>query len=68
MKTTYKDAKISLRLSSELLEDLKQESENLNVNLSDYINKVLSDRKQASQIELRFKNLEDAVFGNTQAA
>lgn len=68
MKQIYKDAKISLRLNSELLEDVKTEADELNLTLSDYINKILLERKQANQIEARFKTLENAVFGKTTQA
>jgi predicted CopG family antitoxin len=62
MKTTLKDSQISLRLNSEMLEDMKLSAKSENISLSDYITRLHQDRKKGDSLETRLESLEKVVY------
>ena len=67
MRTTLKDAQISIRFSSDVLESMKREASAENISLSDFITKLFQEREKGNQLEARLEALERAVFQNSAA-
>jgi len=67
MRTTLKDAQISIRFSSEVLEAMKKEASAENISLSDFLTKLFQEREKGNQLESRLEALERAVFQQSAA-
>ena len=67
-KSTHKDATLSIRISSDVLNKLKTSALELNISVSDYITKLVEQKQDDSELDYRVKVLEDAVFRQKQVA
>ena len=62
MKTTLKDAQVSLRFNKEILDSMKDMAASENISLSDFIAKLFQERDKKDEMESRLEALERAVF------
>jgi predicted DNA-binding ribbon-helix-helix protein len=67
MKTVLKDAQVSLRLSSDVAEQLKRCAAEENLSLADYVTKIFKERQNKDDLSERVKALERAVFQQSAA-
>lgn len=67
-KQVLKDAQLSVRISSEILNEMKREASELNISLADYVLRLYEKTHSESDLEQRVKSLERAVFHQSNAA
>lgn len=67
MKNILKDAQVSLRLSSEVAEQLKRCASEENLSLADYVTKIFKERLDKDDLAERVKALERVVFQSSAA-
>jgi predicted CopG family antitoxin len=72
MKASHKNAQMTIRISEEMLEKMKQDAKQLNLSLSDFIIDIYQKRESNLDLEMRLnarlEALERAVFHQSQAA
>ena len=68
MRTTLKDAQISVRFNSEILEAMKKEASAENISLSDFLTRLFQEREKSNLIESRLEALERVVYQSSTAA
>ncbi|MUG99789.1 hypothetical protein F7734_48960 [Scytonema sp. UIC 10036] len=67
-KPVLKDAQLSVRISSEILEKMKQEASELNLSMADFVLKLYQEHQSKEDLEERVRALERAVFQQSNAA
>ena len=67
-KPTFKDAQMTIRLSSEVLEALKQDAKAENLSMADFVVKLYQAYKQENDTKSRLDALERAVFQRQSGA
>lgn len=67
-KPTFKDAQMTIRISSELLEALKKDAKSENLSMADFVVKLYQAYKVEDDIKARLETLERAVFHQSGVA
>ncbi|MBW4607096.1 MAG: hypothetical protein KME22_07695 [Hassallia sp. WJT32-NPBG1] len=67
-KPTFKDAQMTIRISSDLLEALKKDAKNENLSMADFVVKLYQAYKVQDDVKARLEALERAVFHQSSAA
>jgi predicted DNA binding CopG/RHH family protein len=67
-KPTLKDAQVTIRLNSELLEQMKNDARNDNLSIADFVVKLYQAYKEGDDVQSRLEALERAVFHQSQIA
>lgn len=65
-KPTYKDAQLTIRINSELLEQMKKDAKNSNLSMADFVVKLYENYNEKSDVTSRLEALERAVFHQSQ--
>ncbi|NEQ28886.1 MAG: hypothetical protein F6K28_60055 [Microcoleus sp. SIO2G3] len=68
MKTTLKDAQVSLRFNKEILEAMKASAASENISLSDYLAKLYQERNEKDDLKARVEAIERVLFHQSKAA
>lgn len=66
-RQTFKDAQMTIRISSELLESLKKDAKDENLSMADFVVKLYQTYKEKDDIKARLEILERAVFQQSAA-
>ena len=66
-RPSFKDAQLSIRISSEILEEFKQEAKKSNLSMADYFLKIYQERKNEDDIRARLNVLERYILHIEQA-
>lgn len=61
-KQAHKDATLSIRINSEVLDQIKREAGELNISISDYLTQLIKDKNSNNDLATRVQMLENAVF------
>ena len=61
-RPSFKDAQLSIRISSEILEEFKQEAKKSNLSMADYFLKIYQERKNEDDIRARLNVLERYIL------
>lgn len=66
-RQTFKDAQMTIRISSEVLESLKKDAKDENLSMADFVVKLYQAYKQEDDIKARLEALERVVFQSSAA-
>lgn len=66
-RQTFKDAQMTIRISSEVLEALKKDAKDENLSMADFVVKLYQAYKVEDDIKARLDALERAVFHQSAA-
>jgi len=66
-RQTFKDAQMTIRISSEVLEALKKDAKDENLSMADFVVKLYQAYKVEDDTKARLEALERAVFHQSAA-
>lgn len=66
-RQTFKDAQMTIRISSEVLEALKKDAKDENLSMADFVVKLYQAYKVEDDIKARLNALERVVFQQSAA-
>ncbi|MBD0263217.1 MAG: hypothetical protein ICV78_10970 [Tolypothrix sp. Co-bin9] len=68
MKAVLKDKQVSMRLSSEVAEQMREAALAEGLSMADFVTKMFQERNRRDGLEERLEALERAVFHQSQSA